>query len=267
MSATDSLQFFEEYGLVILPALAVAEQIGIPLPAVPALLAVGALAAQGRISIALVLATIAVAALAADFAWYELGRRRGAWVLARLRQLSVDPDVCVRRAESIFGRHGARSMLAAKFLPGLTTVMPPLAGVFAVSRVRFALYDLAGVLLWAGTWLALGYFFSDAIVLITARVAALGRLLGLILVTGVAGYILVKYGRRHLFPPKLGTARGSPEGLTLPPRGDERPKRLTLLTAELGGPTRRSPRPDPSSPRPAARRRRDWRDTARRSRR
>ncbi|HWN91829.1 MAG TPA: DedA family protein, partial [Verrucomicrobiae bacterium] len=156
----DGLHFLEHSGVVILPALAVAEQIGLPLPAVPALLAVGALAAQGRISIPLVLGAISVAALATDLAWYELGRRRGARVLARLCQLSLEPDSCLRRAESIFARHGVRALLAAKFVPGLTTVMPPLAGVFAVARGRFVLYDLAGVLLWAGTWLALGYFFS-----------------------------------------------------------------------------------------------------------
>jgi membrane protein DedA with SNARE-associated domain len=198
---------------VILPALAVAEQIGVPLPAVPALLAVGALAAQGRISIPLVLGAISVAALATDLAWYELGRRRGARVLARLCQLSLEPDSCLRRAESIFARHGVRAMLAAKFVPGLTTVMPPLAGVFAVARGRFVLYDLAGVLLWAGTWLALGYFFSDAIVLIAARASALGRMFGLVIATAFAGYILVKFGRRHLFLRKLWTARVSPEAL------------------------------------------------------
>ena len=213
MNPADSLPFLEHYGVVILPALAVAEQIGVPLPAVPALLAVGALAAHGRISIPLVLGAISLAALATDFAWYELGRRRGARVLARLCRLSLEPDSCLRRAENIFGRHGARSMLVAKFVPGLTTVMPPLAGVFAVPRVRFALYDLAGVLLWAGTWLALGYFFSDAIVLITARATALGRLLGLVIVTALAGYILVKYGRRHLFLRKLRTATVSPAAL------------------------------------------------------
>jgi len=209
----DGLHFLEHYGVVILPALAVAEQIGLPLPAVPALLAVGALAAQGRISIPLVLGAISVAALATDLAWYELGRRRGARVLARLCQLSLEPDSCLRRAESIFARHGVRALLAAKFVPGLTTVMPPLAGVFAVARGRFVLYDLAGVLLWAGTWLALGYFFSDAIVLIAARASALGRMFGLVLATGLAGYILVKYGRRHLFLRKLWTARVSPEAL------------------------------------------------------
>ena len=209
----DGLHFLEHYGVVILPALAVAEQIGVPLPAVPALLAVGALAAHGRISIPLVLGAISVAALATDFAWYELGRRRGARVLVRLCQMSVEPDSCLRRAERIFARHGARSMLAAKFVPGLTTVMPPLAGVFAVPRGRFALYDLAGVLLWAGTWLALGYFFSDAIVLIAARATAIGHMFGLVIATALAGYIIVKYGRRHLFLRKLRTVRVSPEAL------------------------------------------------------
>ena len=209
----DGLHFLEHYGVVILPALAVAEQIGVPLPAVPALLAVGALAAHGRVSITLVLGAISVAALATDFAWYELGRRRGARVLVRLCQLSLEPDSCLRRAESIFARHGVRAMLAAKFVPGLTTIMPPLAGVFAVPRGRFALYDLAGVLLWAGTWLALGYFFSDAIVLISARATALGRMFGLVIATALAGYVLVKYGRRHLFLRKLHKARVSPEAL------------------------------------------------------
>jgi len=213
MSPADSLQFLDRYGVVILPALAVAEQIGLPLPAVPALLAVGALAAHGRSSIPLVLGAISVAALAIDFVWYELGRRRGARVLVRLCQLSLEADSWLRRAESTFARYGARSMLAAKFIPGLTTVMPPLAGVFAITRGRFALYDLAGVLLWAGTWLALGYFFSDAIVLIAAKASALGRMLGLVIATALAGYILVKYGRRRLFLKKLRTAPVSPEAL------------------------------------------------------
>ena len=213
MSPADSLQFLDRYGVVILPALAVAEQIGLPLPAVPALLAVGALAAHGRNSIPLVLGAISVAALAIDFVWYELGRRRGARVLVRLCQRSLEADSWLRRAESTFARYGARSMLAAKFIPGLTTVMPPLAGVFAIPRGRFALYDFAGVLLWAGTWLTLGYFFSDAIVRIAAKASALGRMLGLVTVAALAGYILVKYGRRRLFLKKLRTAPVSPEAL------------------------------------------------------
>src|SRR5262245_19391829 len=197
MTPADSPQFLEHYGLVILPALAVAEQIGIPIPAVPALLAVGVLAAHGHISIPVVLGTISLAALAADLVWYELGRRRGAAVLKTLCRLSVEPDSWLRRAERIFTRYGVSSLLGAKFIPGLTTIVPPLAGVFAVTRLRFVLYDLAGVLLWAGTWLAVGYFFSDAIPSIIVRATAIGHIVGLVIVTALAGYLLVKYAPRY----------------------------------------------------------------------
>lgn len=213
MSAADSLQILEQYSVVILPALVVAEQIGVPLPAVPALLGVGALAAHGRVSIPLVLAAITIVGLAADFGWYELGRRRGAGVLTRLCRFTLEPDSCVRRAESVFMRYGAGGMLVAKFVPGLTTVMPPLAGVFAVGRARFALYDIGGVLLWAGTWLGLGYVFSDAIVLVAARAAGLGRTLGLVVAAALGGYILIKYVRRWLFLRALWMARIPPEAL------------------------------------------------------
>jgi len=213
MGPADSLQILERYAVLILPLLVVAEQIGVPLPAVPALLGVGALAAHGRASIPLVLCVISAVALTADFAWYELGRRRGATVLAKLCRLSLEPDSCVRRAERVFTNYGARGMLVAKFLPGLTTVMPPLAGIFAVGRVRFALYDLGGVVLWAGAWMALGYAFSDAIVLVTERAAKLGRMLGVVVAVALGGYILVKYVRRRLFLRNLRMARISPETL------------------------------------------------------
>ena len=95
MDVTDSVQLLEKYSAVILPALVVAEQIGIPLPAVPAMLAVGALAAQGRVSLLLVIGAIALVALPVDLVWHALGRRRGARVLSGLCRLSLEPDVCV----------------------------------------------------------------------------------------------------------------------------------------------------------------------------
>ena len=202
-----------QYSVVILPALVVAEQVGVPLPAVPALLAVGALAASGRVSIPLVLGAIALVALTVDLGWYELGRRRGASVLARLCRLSLEPDSCLRRTENVFARYGVRAMLIAKFVPGLTTVMPPLAGVFAVRRLRFVFYELTGVLLWAGVWMGLGYAFSDAISLIVARLERLERTLGLVVLAIVLGYVLVKYVRRRLFLRSLRIARIAPEAL------------------------------------------------------
>ena len=213
MDLTGAVPWLERYSVVILPALVVAEQIGIPLPAVPALLIVGALAAQGRGNLSLVIGAIALVALAVDLVWHELGRRRGARVLSGLCRLTLEPDVCVRRTENLFLRHGVRALLVSKFLPGLTTVMPPLAGVFGVSRLRFVLYDLAGIVLWAGLWAGIGYLFSEAIELVVQRVSALGRTAGILAVGILAGYILLKYLRRWLFLRRLRIARISPEDL------------------------------------------------------
>ena len=208
----ETLQVLDQYAFVILPALLVAEQFGIPLPAVPALLGFGALAAQGRGNIPLMLSTMAAVALIMDFAWYELGRRRGAQVLRGLGHLSLEPDLCVQRAEEVFGRYGARGMLVAKFVPGLTMVLPPLAGVFAVGRARFAAYELAGVLLWAGTWIGVGYAFSDAVAVIAASVEKLG--FWLVVVAALLGaYAVSKYLRRRLYLRRLRMATISPEAL------------------------------------------------------
>src|SRR2546428_9151242 len=100
MTSLESLTMLDQYALVILPVLVVAEQFGIPLPAVPALLGVGALAANGRGSILLVLGVIAVVALSVDLGWYEVGRRRGAGVLAGLCRRSLVPDSSVRRGRT-----------------------------------------------------------------------------------------------------------------------------------------------------------------------
>jgi membrane protein DedA with SNARE-associated domain len=209
----DLTEWLERYSIVILPALVVAEQVGIPLPAVPALLIVGALAAEGRVSLGLIIGATAAVALAVDLVWHELGRRRGARVLTGLCRLSLEPDVCVRRTENLFLRHGVRALLVSKFLPGLTTVMPPLAGVFGVSRLRFVLYDVGGIVLWAGLWAGIGYVFSEAIEVVVIRVSALGRTAGLLVAGILIGYILLKYLRRWFFLRRLRIARISPEDL------------------------------------------------------
>src|SRR2546426_11418726 len=96
MDLTDSVQLLERYSAVILPVLVIAEQVGIPLPAVPALLAGGALAAKGRVNLLLVTGAIVAGALPLDLGWHELGRRRGARLRPRLCPLSTEPHVCGR---------------------------------------------------------------------------------------------------------------------------------------------------------------------------
>jgi membrane protein DedA with SNARE-associated domain len=197
MGSTVSLSILQQYSLLILPALVVAEQFGIPLPAVPALLGVGALAASGQVSIPMVLGVIAAAAFTVDLTWYELGRRRGAAVLAKICQMSLRPDSSVGRTERIFARYGAGFILFAKFVPGLSTIVPPLAGIARIGRARFAIYEVGGVLLWAGTWVGLGYYLSDAVSSIALAATRLGRLMAVIIVAAIA-YVIVRYVRRRV---------------------------------------------------------------------
>jgi membrane protein DedA with SNARE-associated domain len=209
----DGARWLEQYSVIILPALAVLEQVGIPLPAVPALLATGALAANGHVRLWLVIGAILVVTLPVDLIWYEIGRRRGTQVLSGLCRLTLEPDVCVRRTQKLFVRFGARSLLGAKFLPGLTTVLPPMAGAFGVPRLQFALYDMAGSILWSGFWTGVGFVFSDAIENVINRVSRLGHTAILLVVAAVVVYIALKYLRRWLFLRRFRIGRISPEDL------------------------------------------------------
>ena len=117
---------------------------------------------------------VLAASLPPDLVWYELGRRRGPRVLARICAISLEPDWCVRRTETLFVRFGRKLLLVAKFLPGLSAVASPLAGSAGVARWQFILLDITGALTWAGTWMGLGYAFSDALDVVAAWVSRLG---------------------------------------------------------------------------------------------
>jgi membrane protein DedA with SNARE-associated domain len=210
---TEEIAWLERYSVFIVPALAVVEQLGIPVPAVPALLATGALAASGRVNPWLVIAAIVLVTLPVDLVWHEVGRRRGARMLSGLCRFTLEPDICVRRTENLFMRHGVRTLLVAKFLPGLTTVLPPLAGAFGVSRTQFVIYDLAGSILWAGAWMGVGFVFSTAIEQLIVRVVSLGRLAVLVIGAALVAYVALKYLRRWIFLRRLRIARVSSEEL------------------------------------------------------
>jgi membrane protein DedA with SNARE-associated domain len=156
---------------------------------------------------------IVVTTLPVDLVWHELGRRRGTQMLTGLCRMTLEPDICVRRTQSLFLRFGVRTLLVSKFLPGLTTVLPPLAGAFGVSRAQFALYDVGGSILWSGFWLGVGFLFSEVIEGVIVRISRLGHTAILLVVAAVAAYLALKYLRRWLFIRRFRVARISPETL------------------------------------------------------
>src|SRR5664279_4693666 len=116
------------YGYLLLFAWILVEQFGIPLPATPVLIAAGALSAEHELNFTVALLAGLAASLIADSAWFLIGRRYGHHVLRVLCKLSLEPTICVRRTQNSFGRHRDTTLLFAKFVPGLATLAPPVAG-------------------------------------------------------------------------------------------------------------------------------------------
>jgi membrane protein DedA with SNARE-associated domain len=201
------LQMLVRHGYLFLPIFVFLDQIGLPLPAAPVLLGAGALAGLGQLDPGLCLGLVVAAALISDVVRYEAGRRWGGPILGLLCRISLEPDSCVRRTEETFGRHGLRSLLVAKFVPGLNAVAPTLAGLFRARRGAFLGVAAAGSLLWGGTFLGLGYLFSDHLERIAASITGIGASLGAILAGGLALYLLWKFVQRRRFIGELRIAR------------------------------------------------------------
>src|SRR5690242_168831 len=187
------------HGYAVLFAWVLGEQLGLPIPSVPMLLLAGAMARAGQVGLGWAMALALAACLAADFVWYELGRRRGTHVLNFLCRIALEPDSCVRRTQNAFERQGAKALLVAKFVPGLSTASNPVAGASGMTAGKFLLFDGLGSLLWAGAYQGLGYAFSGKIERIGGYAARLGNALVLLIVAAVVAYIVSRWMARRRF--------------------------------------------------------------------
>src|SRR5215467_8229853 len=141
-------------GYLFLFAWVFAEQIGLPFPAAPALIAAGVLAGGGSLNVALVAVVALGASVLADYLWYSAGSFRSE---ALRRFLQRHPELRVLKcAEHLFARHGSRTLLFAKFVPGLSLAAPPLSGMGGMSVAQFLFFDTLGSLVWTGGFIGTG---------------------------------------------------------------------------------------------------------------
>ncbi|MBO9537445.1 DedA family protein/thiosulfate sulfurtransferase GlpE [Herbaspirillum sp.] len=203
----------EQYGLLIVFFNVLVEQLGAPVPAYPTLIITGALAHSGQYPAALLLALAVLAALIADYFWYLAGRRYGRQIMSRLCRISLSPDSCVRQTESIYLRWGARSLLAAKFIPGFASIASALSGTMGTRRSSFLLYDAIGSALWAGLGIFLGSLFSSAVDDLLNVLAQLGHYGMLLIGIALAAFIANKWWQRRRFRKSLEMARISVQEL------------------------------------------------------
>ncbi|MGC2660214.1 MAG: VTT domain-containing protein [Bryobacteraceae bacterium] len=199
------------YSFVFYWVLAV--QSGVPVPADPMLLVMGAMVGERRYSYFLAMAAGVCGALIGDFIWYELGRQRGRSVVKFLCRWTLEPDGCVRATEERFARGGARSLLLSKFIPGMSLVSVPLAGMIRMPRRVFLMWDFASSVLWTGTYLLVGAIFHKQVQDVIDALSGLGRWSVVLLAACLALYLGYKKFDRWRFVRELRTARIEPAEL------------------------------------------------------
>jgi membrane protein DedA with SNARE-associated domain len=209
----DFIPFLIQHGYVVLFVWIFAETMGLPVPSAPLLVMVGALAGGGQMNLLLCISLGVCAALPSDIFWYSMGRQHGGKVLSWVCRISLEPDSCVRKTENIYSRFGARALLVIKFIPGLSAVSTPLAGVIHMHLSRFLLFSSAGILIWVNAYILVGYIFSDELERALAYAMGMGRTLLVLVGGGLTMYILRKYALRQRFLRELSIARITPEEL------------------------------------------------------
>ena len=179
---------------LILWAAVFARQICLPVPANLLLLTAGALVRGGGLNMRLVRFVGILGCLAGDLVWFEAGRQWGSQIMRILCVFSDDPHYCAQRAHKVFARWGLRSLILAKFIPGLDGVTPPLAGIEGSERIAFLAYDSLGSFLWTALYAGLGYLFANPLTLIAASMAKFGALLAATIGIPLACYVVWRIG-------------------------------------------------------------------------
>src|ERR1700687_583781 len=209
----DLIPLLSQYGLAIVFANVLIEQIGVPGPAIPTLVIAGALAAEGKLSGPLVFAVAIAACSLADVAWDLPGRRFGNGVMKMLCRMSLTPAFCVSETQARFEGWGVNALVIAKFVPGLATIAPPLAGATRIGWPQFLVFNTLGASLWVGAGLGGGMLLGPQMEWLLTRLDQIGSIAVVIIVALLATYIAFKWWERRRFFTMLRMARISVDEL------------------------------------------------------
>ena len=181
-----------QHGYAILYGTVFLESIGFPIPAALALLVAGAATGSGFLRAPYVVIGAVLSMLAGDTLMFLLGRYTGWWLLGMLCRLSLNPEACMLRSADSFYRRGGKLLVVAKFIPGINTMAPPLAGSMQMRFLRFLQLDLVGAALYVGSYFGVGFVFNGALHAVTQGYRAFGRVVGAVGIALVVAYLGVQ---------------------------------------------------------------------------
>src|SRR6266478_1741401 len=154
---TDLISLITRHGYSIVAAIVFAEAIGMPVPAALALVAAGAAVAGQVLSAPILLALAVMAMVVGDTLLFLAGRYSGWALLGFLCKVSANPETCILRSAESFYRRGKTTLVIAKFIPGVNTMGPPLAGSMKMRFSLFLRFDAMGAALYILAYFALGF--------------------------------------------------------------------------------------------------------------
>ncbi len=185
------------HGYLLLFLVVLGEAIGLPVPAAVALVGAGAAAAAGTLKIYRALFLALSAALIGDTLLFILGRYMGWGLLGLLCRLSVNPESCILRSAESFYKRGKTTLLVAKFIPGVNTMAPPLAGSMRMRPLQFLRFDSAGATLYILAYTGMGFLFRDFVAAITRGFQAASRAFGEVFLFAAIAYIAYRVWLYH----------------------------------------------------------------------
>src|SRR5271156_5087688 len=175
------------HGYSVLFAAVFLEAVGLPIPAALALLIAGGASARGSLQVSYALGGALLAMIAGDTLMFVMGRYTGWWLLGVLCRISLNPESCILRSADSFYRRGRTLLVIAKFIPGINTMAPPLAGSMRMRLSTFLRLDLAGAALYAASYFAVGYVFSGALDVVMRGYDSAGKVVGWIVIALLIG--------------------------------------------------------------------------------
>jgi membrane protein DedA with SNARE-associated domain len=202
------LPMMARHGYALTFAFLFAESVGFPLPSSIALVVAGAgIASHVLWGPGVVIAAVA-ALILGDAVQFWLGRSAGWALLGFLCRLSMNPETCILRSAESFYKRGKVTLVIAKFVPGLNTMAAPLAGSMKMRFGQFLQLDFLGALLYATSYLLVGFLSRDVLVKTLKSFHEAGEVMEIIVITAIVVYAIyrvanvLKY-RKYAIVPRI----------------------------------------------------------------
>ena len=161
-SLDDLIRWGGYIGLVLIVFTETGLLVGFFLPGDSLLITAGLVAATGTLNIWLLNVLLIIAAVVGDSVGYAIGARMGPKLFTRPKSLLFNPRH-VERTRAFYARHGAKTIVIARFVPLVRTFAPVVAGVAAMEYRRFLLYNVAGGVGWVTSMTWAGYLLGHAV--------------------------------------------------------------------------------------------------------